>query len=286
MSVSSLSATSFRALSSCSRRSSSARHVVPHASSRPAALPWNGRICSRRTYSQNPNPTQQTSSGIRDKSAVGVFTPKAAALFVVTGAALFFYFQSEKEKLQEQRRKEREDQAVGRPQVGGPFTLTTHKGETFTEKDLVGKWSLIYFGFTNCPDICPEELDKMSAAVDTLDKEYGPIVQPIFISVDPARDTVSQVARYVSEFHPRLIGLTGDYPTLKATCKAYRVYFSTPPNAKATDDYLVDHSIFFYFMDPNGQFVDAFGKASTVSDVVERVKKEITRWEGETGRKV
>ncbi|TBU65176.1 SCO1 protein [Dichomitus squalens] len=286
MSVSSLSATSFRALSSCSRRSSSARHVVPHASSRPAALPWSGRICSRRAYSQNPNPTQQTSSGIRDKSAVGVFTPKAAALFVVTGAALFFYFQSEKEKLQEQRRKEREDQAVGRPQVGGSFTLTTHKGETFTEKDLVGKWSLIYFGFTNCPDICPEELDKMSAAVDTLDKEYGPIVQPIFISVDPARDTVSQVARYVSEFHPRLIGLTGDYPTLKATCKAYRVYFSTPPNAKATDDYLVDHSIFFYFMDPNGQFVDAFGKASTVSDVVERVKKEITRWEGETGRKV
>ena len=109
-------------------------------------------------------------------------------LFVVTGAALFYYFQSEKEKLQEQRRtcslspilwlqmphrgnrsgKEREDQAVGRPQVGGPFTLTTHKGETFTEKDLLGKWSLIYFGFTNCPDICPEELDKMSAAVDTL----------------------------------------------------------------------------------------------------------------------
>ena len=118
------------------------------------------------------------------------------------------------------------------------------------------------------------------------DKEYGPIVQPIFISVDPARDTVSQVARYVSEFHPRLIGLTGDYATLKATCKAYRVYFSTPPNAKPTDDYLVDHSIFFYFMDPNGQFVDAFGKVSTVSDVVERVKKEVTRWEGETGRKV
>ena len=64
--------------------------------------------------------------------------------------------------------QEREDQTVGRPQVGGPFTLTTHKGETFTEKDLLGKWSLIYFGFTNCPDICPEELDKMSAAVENL----------------------------------------------------------------------------------------------------------------------
>ena len=64
--------------------------------------------------------------------------------------------------------KEKEDQVVGRPQVGGPFTLTNHKGETFTEKDLLGKWSLIYFGFTNCPDICPEELDKMSAAVEKL----------------------------------------------------------------------------------------------------------------------
>ena len=111
-------------------------------------------------------------------------------------------------------------------------------------------------------------------------------MQPIFISVDPARDTVPQVARYVREFHPRLVGLTGDYATLKATCKAYRVYFSTPPNAKEDDDYLVDHSIFFYFIDPNGQFVDAFGKASSEADVVERVKKEITRWEAEMGRKV
>ena len=127
------------------------------------------------------------------------------------------------------------------------------------------------------PRICP---------TSNSDKEYGPIVQPVFISVDPARDSVPQVARYVSEFHPRLIGLTGDYATLKATCKAYRVYFSTPPDAKADDDYLVDHSIFFYFMDPNGQFVDAFGKVSTEEDVIERVKKEITRWEGETGRRV
>ena len=124
MSVSSLSAASFRALASCSKRSSSPRHAVPYTPSRLAAPRVNGYFCSRRAYSQNPNPTQQTSSGIRDKSAVGVrlssrsrvpasvpshavrqvFTPKASALFVVTGAALFFYFQSEKEKLQEQRR--------------------------------------------------------------------------------------------------------------------------------------------------------------------------------------
>ena len=118
------------------------------------------------------------------------------------------------------------------------------------------------------------------------DEQYGPIVQPIFISVDPARDSVAQVRRYVSEFHPRLIGLTGDYNEVKKTCKSYRVYFSTPPNAQPTDDYLVDHSIFFYFMDPDGKFVDAFGKASTVEDVVARVQKEIGVWKDRTGKTV
>lgn len=118
------------------------------------------------------------------------------------------------------------------------------------------------------------------------DKAYGPIVQPIFISVDPARDTVPQVARYVADFHPRLVGLTGTYAAAKAACKAYRVYFSTPPDAQPGDDYLVDHSIFFYFMDPDGKFVDAFGKSSEAGDVVERVKKEVEEWRAEKGRVV
>jgi len=81
----------------------------------------------------------------------------------------------------------------------------------------------------------------MAAVVDMIDKEAGPVVTPVFVSVDPARDGVPQVAQYVSEFHPRLIGLTGDYDSVKKACKSYRVYFSTPPDAKATDDYLVDH---------------------------------------------
>ncbi|CAL1696551.1 unnamed protein product [Somion occarium] len=240
------------------------------------------RIVSKRAYSVK----QPTSSGSRDREAVGVFTPKAAALFIATGIGLFAYFRYEKERLLEERQKELQDQQTGRPKVGGPFTLTTQDGTPFTDKDLLGKWSLIYFGFTNCPDICPDELDKMGAAVEKLEKDYGPIVQPIFVSVDPARDSVKQVKLYVEDFHPRLIGLTGGYQEVKAMCKAYRVYFSTPPNAKATDDYLVDHSIFFYFMDPNGEFVDAFGKSTGVDDVVARVQKEITNWQSRTGKTV
>ncbi|KAI0786541.1 h-sco1 [Abortiporus biennis] len=241
----------------------------------------SNRTCRTGIHSRRMSTLPE--GGSRDKSTVGVFTPKAAALFIATGAGLFYYFQYEKARLAEQRRKELEDKEVGRPNVGGPFNLVTQKGEPFTEKDLLGKWSLIYFGFTNCPDICPEELDKMSAAVEKIDSTYGPIVQPIFISVDPARDSVAQIARYVSDFHPRLIGLRGDYASTKAVCKVYRVYFSTPPNTKETDDYLVDHSIFFYLMDPNGKFVEAFGKASTEDDVVARIEKEIGLWKDKTG---
>ena len=83
-----------------------------------------------------------------------------------------------------------------------------------------------------------------------------------------------------------MIGLTGEYGAVKSVCKAYRVYFSTPRDAKATDDYLVDHSIFFYLMDPQGRFVDAFGKASSVEDVVARVQKEIASWKVKTGKEV
>ena len=120
----------------------------------------------------------------------------------------------------------------------------------------------------------------------TPDKKYGPITLPIFISVDPARDTPTQITTYLSSFHPRLIGLTGSYPSIKSTCKAYRVYFSTPPSAQPTDDYLVDHSIFFYLMDPMGRFVEAFGRGSEVGDVVGRVEREVEVWRERTGKTV
>ena len=118
-----------------------------------------------------------------------------------------------------------------------------------------------------------------------LDKLYGEIAQPIFISVDPARDPPSQIAQYLKDFHPRLVGLTGTYEQTRAVCKVYRVYFSTPKDASPDGDYLVDHSIYFYLMDPDGEFVEAFGKSNTVHDVVERVKEEIGRWESAKGKR-
>ena len=107
----------------------------------------------------------------------------------------------------------------------------------------------------------------------------------MFISVDPARDTLPQLSLYLQDFHPRLIGLVGDYASTKAICKAYRVYFSTPPNADPNGDYLVDHSIFVYLMDPRGEFVEAFGQSTKAEEIVERVGKEIGEWEAVEGKK-
>jgi protein SCO1/2 len=109
------------------------------------------------------------------------------------------------------------------------------------------------------------------------------IAHPLFITVDPARDPPAQLAAYLKDFHPRFTALTGTFEAIKATCKAYRVYFSTPPGAQSTDDYLVDHSIFVYLMDPEGKFVEAFGQITTVGEVVERTLREVKQYREEKG---
>ena len=119
----------------------------------------------------------------------------------------------------------------------------------------------------------------MTVVVDRLTAIHGKgSVLPIFITCDPARDSVEAVKAYCNDFHPSLIGLTGSYDDIKRTCKSYRVYFSTPPDAKPTDDYLVDHSIFFYLMDPEGQFLDAFGRTFSADEVTEKVDQYMKEW--------
>lgn len=98
---------------------------------------------------------------------------------------------------------------VGAAAIGGPFQLVDHRGKSFSDRDLLGGWSLLYFGFTHCPDICPEELEKIVDAKKIAEKATGKKLAMVFISVDPERDTVAQVAQYVKEFDPEMIGLTG-----------------------------------------------------------------------------
>lgn len=157
----------------------------------------------------------------------------------------------------------------------GDFSLLDHQGQRRTKKDFLGRWVLLYFGFTHCPDICPDELDKLSAVVTALDQEPSlPPVQPLFITVDPERDDVAALARYVKDFHPRLIGLTGTSEEVKRAGRDYRVYAS--PGPKDEDgDYIVDHSILIYLLSPDGLFLDYYNRMKSQEQITQSVRNHI-----------
>jgi len=120
----------------------------------------------------------------------------------------------------------------------------------------------------------------MSTIIKLVKEKSGNVTTPIFITCDPARDTPEVLREYLSEFHPKIIGLTGTYDQIKSVCKAYRVYFSTPPVIKPGQDYLVDHSIYFYLMDPEGDFVEALGRQHTPQAAAELITGHIKDWKG------
>ena len=144
-------------------------------------------------------------------------------------------------------------QGSGVALVGGPFTMTDQNGRRVTEKDFLGKHMLVFFGYTYCPDICPTELQVMMAALDQLG-EQAEKVQPVFVSIDPARDTPEVMKAYVENFGPRLIGLTGSAEEVAALAKAYRAYYAKSGDTSSPDAYLMDHSSIIYLMGPDGRF--------------------------------
>ena len=145
---------------------------------------------------------------------------------------------------------------TGTALVGGPFTLTDQSGRQVSDADFRGKYMLIFFGYTYCPDICPTELQIMTQALETMGAKAKNIT-PIFISIDPERDTPETLKAYVENFGPRLVGLTGTAEQTAAVAKAYRVYYA---KAGKTDspDYLMDHSSIIYLMDRDGRFLKHF----------------------------
>ena len=139
------------------------------------------------------------------------------------------------------------------PAVGGPFTLTDQSGATRSDSDFRGKVMLIYFGYTYCPDACPTTLQAISQTLDMLGNQASK-VQPIFISVDPARDTPEQLKSYAANFHPGIVYLTGAPDTLKQVESEYRIYVAKVPQS-GSDDYLIDHSSVIYVMGTNGRYL-------------------------------
>lgn len=164
--------------------------------------------------------------------------------------------------------------STGKALIGGPFVLVDHTGKRVTDKDFLGRYMLVYFGYTYCPDVCPTELQVMTAALNKL----GPLadrVTPVFITVDPERDTVEQMASYVTNFHPRLIGLTGSVEQVRAAAKAYRVYYAKTEDSSATD-YLIDHSSFVYLMNPRGEYVTHFPYGLGSDKMAAQIRKHLT----------
>ena len=143
-----------------------------------------------------------------------------------------------------------------REPIGGPFALTDHTGRPRTEADFRGKLMLVYFGFTYCPDMCPTDLQAMGLALDQLGAA-GDGVQPLFITVDPERDTPHLLADYVPLFHPRLIGLSGDAASTRHAARAYKAYYAKVPRADGSD-YTVDHSAFIYLIGRGGEYLGFF----------------------------
>ena len=255
-------------------------NAKPQQQQPPAASPEQAsakKQYSRRPLSSIPIGSEEYTSQTMKRKPVEYLSWKSFVLFLAVGTGLTFLFRSEKEKLQ--LRKEAEaNRGIGKPLIGGPFNLITENGEPFTEKNLLGKFSIIYFGFTHCPDICPDELDKLGVMLNELEKK-SIHVQPIFITCDPARDTPDVLKEYLSEFHPSIVGLTGDYDEVKKCCRNYRVYFSTPRDLKPGQDYLVDHSIFFYLMDPEGEFIDVLGRNYDADGAVQKIVKDVRAYE-------
>jgi protein SCO1/2 len=152
------------------------------------------------------------------------------------------------------------------PSIGGAFALTDQFGKPRTDADFRGQYMLVFFGFSNCPDICPIELQTISDALDRLDAKQAAEVTPIFITVDPARDSPDVLRAYVANFHPRLVALTGSAEAIGAVAKAYRVYYAKATGAKAPSDpaaYILDHTAVVYLMGPKGEYVAHFGPGTT-----------------------
>lgn len=163
-------------------------------------------------------------------------------------------------------------QTTGKALVGGPFKLTDHTGKAVTDADYRGRYMLVYFGYTYCPDVCPAGLQVISAALDQLgDKAQR--VAPLFITLDPARDTPAKLAEYVGSFNPRIIGLTGSAEETAAVAKAYRVYSKKIADEKSPGSYTLDHTSIIYLMDPQGEFVTHFTHLTNVDQLAAQLRK-------------
>jgi len=160
--------------------------------------------------------------------------------------------------------------------IGGAFSLTDETGTPVTDATYRGRYMLVFFGFTYCPDVCPTELAKITATLDLLGQDAQKVA-PLFVTVDPARDTPEALAQYTDLFHPAIIGLTGTDTQIAAAARAFRVFYNKVKTGTEADAYTMDHSAFVYLMGPDGAFRQFFSPQATPEQMAEAIRAQLAR---------
>jgi len=197
-----------------------------------------------------------------------------ATLF--SGSAVAYYKIKRERRIQEATGK---IVSSGKPAIGGEWSLVDLDGDIVTNKTFGSKWLLLYFGFARCPDICPSEMVKIGMVMDKLSKGHPEIaerIMPLFVSVDPQRDSISALKQYAKDFYPGFVFLTGSPEQVKQMAKKYRVYVSKADETE-DGDYLVDHSIVVYFHDDTGNVSDCFTQSMKPKDITEKIIEQMTK---------
>ncbi|MEE4239299.1 MAG: SCO family protein [Anderseniella sp.] len=200
-----------------------------------------------------------------------IYAIVAGGLVIAATAGVFFYtlFAGEPDKYAQCRSTAI---AGGASQIGGPFTLVDETGATVTEAEVIDQPALIYFGYTFCPDVCPLDTARNAEAIDILEGR-GQMVKPVFISIDPERDTPEVVDAFTANLHERMLGLTGTPEQVRAASRAYRTFYQKQePAAGEEDYYLVDHSTMSYLVFPEEGFVEVFQRALRPDDLADRIQ--------------
>ncbi|XP_046551181.1 protein SCO1 homolog, mitochondrial-like [Haliotis rubra] len=211
------------------------------------------------------------------KKKQGPVSWKGLLIAAGLGGAMLLGVQYVKREKELEIAKER-SRSLGKAALGGPWQLIDHNGQVKSSKDFHGQWVLLYFGFTHCPDICPDEIEKMIKVVDLIDATPSkPNVQPLFITVDPERDTMKALREYCLEFSPKLLGLTGSKAQVDEATRAYRVYYSAGPRDE-DNDYIVDHTIILYLVNPDGDFVDYYGQNKKFDEISTSIKVHMEKF--------
>ncbi len=186
------------------------------------------------------------------------------ALVVAVGAAVLLPADS----------TSRSSGTTGEVTIGGPFTMVNQDGVGVTDEDFRGKYTLLYFGYTNCPDICPTDLQTIGFALDDLGDD-GKKITPVFVTTDPDRDTVEVMREYVALFHPRLVGLTGTAADIKQITHVYGIFHQHSHDDGTSTEYLIDHSTTMYLMGPDGKYVTHMRAGMSAEEMVAALKSHL-----------